>query len=401
VASPVTLGEILRAHRAAYLQERPATSRQRAVMRHVSTCGTPALGGHKYRCRSCEYTTIAWNSCRDRHCPRCQARASAKWVEARLAKLLPTHYFHLVYTEPSELHPLVYCNKDVCFDIHFRAAAEATQDIARDEEHLGAEVGFTAVLHTWSQELLFHPHVHCVVTGGGLSQDGSRWVAARKNYFVPVPVLSEVFRGKYLGYLRRARAQGKLVYHGRAAPLADEGEFDRLVEKLYTIDWVVYAKRPFKSASVVFKYLARYTHRVAIANSRLESMEGDLVRFRARRRSKTGEFRGYRTVELGAREFIRRYLLHVLPRGYTRIRHYGLLAPSSVNTKLPFCRELLGAPPPDESPCTEDTSASTSEAPSDERPATRPDPTVCPCCGGAMLLVGIVEPAIAEGFDTS
>jgi len=364
-------------------------------MRHIESCRTSALGGHEYACSSCGHTVMLWNSCRDRHCPTCQKRESAEWLKARLRRLLPTHYFHPVFTVPHELNPLVYCNRKTCFDILFRAASETLNQIARDGKHLGAQVGFTAVLHTWSRTLGFHVHLHCVATGGGLSPDGSKWIASRETFFLPVRVLSEVFRGKFLDYLSRAYREGDLAFKGSSAPLADRCEFRRLKDRLYRRKWHVYVKPPIAGREAAFKYLARYTHRVAISDSRIVRVEGD-----GRTGRVTFTYRdprdGDRTklMTLDAHEFIRRFLLHVLPRRYVRIRHYGLLAPSNVKTKLEHARELLkagGQAPEDPS-----------DASGDEE-APRPELPVCPVCGELMILVRTLEPEPRppRGIDSS
>jgi len=392
-----TVADVFRTYGPSYRDRFNTGPRQRAVMRHIESCRTPALGGHEYVCDSCGHTVILWNSCRDRHCPTCQKRETAEWLKARLRRLLPTHYFHPVFTVPHELNPLVYCNRKTCYDILFRAASETLKEIARDGKHLGAEIGFTAVLHTWSRTLSFHVHLHCVVTGGGLSADGSMWIASREDFFLPVRVLSEVFRGKFLDYLSRAYREGDLTFKGSSAPLAEGCEFRRLKDRLYRKKWHVYVKPPIAGREAAFKYLARYTHGVAISDSRIVGVEGN---------GKTGRVTftyrdprdGDRTklMTLDAHEFIRRFLLHALPRRYTRIRHYGLLAPSNVKTKLEHARGLLGA-----------AAAPDPVNASDERPGETTDAAltahVCPVCGGIMIVSRVIvpEPCIPEGIDSS
>jgi len=394
-----TVGGVFRRHGPSYRELFTPTARQHAVMRHIESCRTPELGGHEYLCDSCGRTVMLWNSCRDRHCPTCQKRETAEWVKSRLARLLPTHYFHPVFTIPHELNPLVYSNKKTCYDILFKAASETLKQIACDEKHLGVDVGFTAALHTWSRTLAFHVHLHCVVTGGGLSPDGSKWIASREDFFLPVRVLSRVFRGKFLDYLSRAYHNGGFIFAGSSAFLADPDEFRRLKDRLYRKKWHVYVKPPIAGASAAFKYLARYTHRVAISDSRIVNVEGGGNSGRV-----TFTYRdprdGDRTklMTLDAHEFIRRFILHVLPRRYTRIRHYGLLAPSNVKTKLSRARELLSVIVATEEPQAEDAvdSASDAEAPGREL-------YVCPACGELMILCRIIGPAPCSpgGIDSS
>jgi len=390
-----TVADIFREHGPSYRDRFPATARHSAVMRHIESCRTSALGGHEYVCDSCGHTVMLWNSCRDRHCPTCQKRETAEWLESRLQRLLPTHYFHPVFTIPHELNALVLSNRKTCFDILFKAASETLKEIARDGKHLGAEVGFTAVLHTWSRTLGLHVHLHCVVTGGGLSPDGSRWIASREDFFLPVRVLSKVFRGKFLDYLARAYREGDLAFKGGSSPLADRREFRRLKDRLYRKKWHVYVKPPIAGREAAFKYLAGYTHRVAISDSRIVRVDPDGTTGRVTftyRDPKDGD--RTKVMALDAHEFIRRCLLHVLPRQYTRIRHYGLRAPSNVNTKLERARELLAAAP-----------APDSEA--QKTPEAEPDPTprapLCPVCGETMILVRTVdpEPCSPEGIDSS
>ena len=305
----------------------------------IAACRTAALGGHVEECDRCGHQQIAYNSCRNRHCPKCQATAAAQWLEAREAELLPVEYFHVVFTLPAALGPIALQNPRVVYGLLFRAAAETLQQIAADPKHLGAEIGFLAVLHTWGQNLEHHPHVHCVVPGGGLSPDGSRWVACRPGFFLPVRVLSRVFRGKFLALLRAAFDQGKLSFHGKLGALADAGEFRRRLAASAQTEWVVYAKPPFGGPEQVLKYLARYTHRVAISNRRLVALEDGEVTFHWKDYAHGG---GQKTMTLKAIEFIRRFLLHVLPSGFVRIRHYGFLANRVCREKLALCRALLG-----------------------------------------------------------
>jgi hypothetical protein len=333
---PLEVADILRAHGEGYRRDHQVSSRQETVMRHLVACRTAALGGHVDRCTSCDGIRISYNSCRDRHCPKCQSLGKAEWLEARREHLLPIPYWHLVFTLPSTLHPLALQNKRVVFDLLFDTAAATLRTLARDPKHLGAEIGFTAVLHTWGQNLHFHPHLHCVVTGGGLRSGDGCWISVRKSFFLPVKVLGRLFRGKFLHALGQARLQGKL--RGEAAALDRRSDWKQLLDHLYQLDWVVYAKPPFGGPEHVFRYLGRYTHRVAIANHRLVALEDGRVTFRLKDYADGGR---KKRLTLTAGEFIRRFLLHVLPRRFVRIRHYGLLASRNVHTRLVRARQRL------------------------------------------------------------
>ena len=310
------------------------------VMRAIEICRTAVLGGHVERCTSCEHECISYNSCRNRHCPKCQQAERAEWVDQRKSELLPIEYYHVVFTTPQQLNALALQNKRVFYTLLFEASAQTLLTIAADPKHLGARIGFFSLLHTWGQNLLDHPHVHCVVTGGGLSPDGSRWISCRPGFFLSVRVLSRLFRRLFLEGLARARAEHRLEFHGELKPL--EQSLPSLLRQLSDIEWVVYAKPPFGGAAQVIEYLGRYTHRVAIANQRLCDLTGDRVTF---------EYKDYRSshrcksrrMTLEADEFIRRFLLHVLPPGFARIRHYGLLAGRHKKQLLPLCRQLLAA----------------------------------------------------------
>jgi Putative transposase/Transposase zinc-binding domain len=313
---------------------------QRRALHDIAACRTAALGGHVEECDRCGHQCIAYNSCRNRHCPKCQATAAADWMEAREAELLPVEYFHVVFTLPAAIGPIALQNPRMVYGLLFRAVAETLRQIAADPKHLGAEIGFLAVLHTWGQNLQHHPHVHCVVPGGGLAPDGARWIPCHPGFFLPVRVLSRVFRGKFLALLRAAFDRGRLLFHGKLAALANLDEFQhRLITSAQT-EWVVYAKPPFGGPAQVLKYLARYTHRVAISNHRLTALENGEVTFRWKDYVHGNE---QKTMKLKAVEFIRRFLLHVLPIGFVRIRHYGLLANRVCREKLELCRTLLAA----------------------------------------------------------
>jgi hypothetical protein len=335
------VADIIRAHGSEFIAAMGdgLSSAKKRVLHHLTACRTAELGGHVERCDRCAHERIAYNSCRDRHCPKCQAQARADWLEARQGDLLPVEYFHVVFTVPEEVARIARQNKKTVYGILFAASAETLQAIAADPRHLGAEIGFLSVLHTWGQTLHHHPHVHCVVPGGGLSPEGTRWIPAPPGFFLPVKVLGRVFRGKFLERLKRAHADGKLSFQGSLERLRDGAAFAAHLRPLYEKHWVVYAKPPFGGPLAVLKYLARYTHRVAISNHRLLAIEDGRVTF-----AYTDYARGERprTLTLDAVEFLRRFLLHVLPKGFTRIRHYGLLANRIRAARLGRCRYLLG-----------------------------------------------------------
>jgi hypothetical protein len=372
------VGDILRAHAAAYCAHHPVSAYQAAVLRRLAACRTAALGGHVDACDRCGFTRISYNSCRDRHCPKCQGAKRAEWLQARLERVLPVDHFHVVFTLPVALHPLILHHPRQLYDLLFAAASQTLLTLAADGRRLGAQIGVTAILHTWGQNLSFHPHLHCVVTGGGLSLDGCRWVAGRPGYFLPVKVLGRLFRGKFLAGVQEACKAGLLSFGGSVATLAEPHHFRRWLDTLYRQDWVVYAKKPFAGAQQVFRYLGRYSHRVAISNSRLLALADEHVSF-----SWKDYADGHRTkiLRLTVDEFLRRFLLHLLPKRFVRIRHYGLLASRNVGTKLVQCRQLLAAsaapviPPP--------TTASPSWL--DDVPIhTGPDPGCCPHSQGPL-----------------
>jgi hypothetical protein len=393
----VEVAEIFRRHGDAYRQAQAGHlgRTERRVMGAIMACRTAALGGHVERCADCGVIRVAYNSCRNRHCPKCQGLARAEWLAERQAELLPVPYFHVVFTVPAAVGAIAFQNKAVVYAILFRAAAETLRTIAADPRHLGAEIGVVAVLHSWGQTLQHHPHVHCLVPGGGLSADGTSWVACRPGFFLPVRVLSRLFRRLFLQQLQTAHAAGELAFFGDLAGLADKAAFTRHVAELQRTDWVVYAKRPFAGPAQVLAYLGRYTHRVAIANSRLVGFDDDQVSFRWR------DYRHHDKVKvmtLAAAEFIRRFLLHTLPDGFHRIRHYGFLANAQRAAKLALCRQLLGVPPA--------TPASTAPANYRERyrQLTGISLDLCPCCGGRMEPIGTLLPAIRDrptAHDTS
>ena len=347
---------------------------QLKVMSAIEHCRTAALGGHVARCQDCAYTTIAYNSCRNRHCPKCQGATAKQWLAERKAELLPVPYFHAVFTLPAAVAEIAYQNKAAIYDLLFKAAAETVLTIAADPKHLGARIGITAVLHTWGSALTHHPHLHMIVPGGGIAPDGKRWVSCRPGFFLPVRVLSRLFRRLFLE--RLAAAHKQLQFFGNHAPLADPHAFAAYLAPLRKSEWVVYSKRPFGGPQAVLAYLSRYTHRVAIANSRLIACDGNGVTFKWKDYRIEGRDR-YKTMTLATHEFIRRFLIHVLPRGFHRIRHYGLFARPACADNIARARELLGASKHQGEPVDADT-------------ADRNEPT-CPCCGGRMVTIETFE----------
>lgn len=337
------------------------------MLTDIVRCRTNALGGHLERCDCCGHETIAYDSCRNRHCPKCLNGAREEWLREREAELLPIEYYHVVFTLPHELTRLAFQNKQRIYELILRSAGESLSTIAADPKHIGAEIGVLAILHTWGQSLEHHPHVHCVVTGGGIAPDGNRWVSCRAGFFLPVRVLSRYFRGRFLAALKRLYEGGELVLLGGIAELADPANFKTWLDGLYRKEWVVYAKPPFGGPSRVLRYLGRYTHRVAISNHRLVSMADGRVSFL---------WKDYahgcrrRVMTLSAVEFLRRFLMHVLPKGFVRIRHYGLLANRHRREKLSLCRDLLAASTSPLEPC--------------ERDAVAPK---CPACGERSLRI--------------
>jgi Putative transposase/Transposase zinc-binding domain len=348
---------------------------QLKVMSAIETCRTAALGGHIEGCEACGHRRIAYNSCRNRHCPKCQAAAAREWLAAREADLLPVGYFHVVFTVPAEIADIAFHNKAVIYDLLFRAASETMLTIAADRDHLGARIGITAVLHTWGSAMTHHPHIHMVVPGGGISLDGERWISSRPAFLLPVRVLSKLFRRLFLTRLHELHREGRLHFFGDQVELDDRRAFQRFLAPLQKKNWLVYAKPPFAGPEAVLAYLSRYTHRVAISNRRLISFDETGVTFRYKDYRRDGAER-QRTMTLAADEFIRRFLLHVLPRGFHRIRHYGLLATAGRKANVARARTLLAAPEP---------SGTEQLAP---EPAPRPP---CPCCGGRMIVIEVFQ----------
>ncbi len=354
---------------------------QLKVMSAIEHCRTAALGGHVAACENCDHTHIAYNSCRNRHCPKCQGAAAKAWLAARQAELLPEPYFNVVFTVPAHISDIAYQNKATIYDILFKAAAETLITIAADPKHLGARIGMTAVLHTWGSALPHHPHVHMIVPGGGISINGERWVSCRPNFFLPVRVLSRLFRRLFLEKLIAAHVDRRLQFFGDHSHLADAQSFATYLNPLRKLEWVVYAKRPFAGPEAVLAYLSRYTHRVAIANSRLIALDGKGVTFKWKDYRAKGRSR-HKTMTLPAHEFIRRFLIHVLPNGFHRIRHYGLFANGGRTRNIAQARDLLGVP----APVIETDDIHTAD---DTEPPTLAQP--CPCCGGRMIIVETFE----------
>ena len=381
------LADIFRSHGAQWRKANAGhvSLGQLKVMSAIARCRTAALGGHVAACTDCGHSHIAYNSCRNRHCPKCQGAAARDWLAARQAELLPVPYFHVVFTVPAEIAEIAYQNKAVVYDILFKASAETVLTIASDAKHLGARVGMTAVLHSWGSAMTHHPHIHMIVPGGGIALDGSRWIACRPGFFLPVRVLSRLFRRRFLEMLAAAHKAGRLRFFGKHKSLAEAEAFDRTLAPLRKKDWVVYAKRPFAGPEAVLTYLSRYTHRVAIANSRLVSCDDNAVAFRWKDYRSPRKER-WKTMSLPVPEFIRRFLMHVLPSGFHRIRHYGLLANGNRAANIAKARELLGQAP------TEDI---TKAEPADLPDAARESKQPCPACGGRMIIIETFEPGCA------
>jgi hypothetical protein len=381
------VADIVRAYGPQYLRTHPTTVEQHRVLRALARCRTAALGGHVEQCERCTYRRIAYNSCRNRHCPKCQGKERAQWMAAEQALLLPVPYFHVVFTLPHALNPLIRVNRRRLYGLLFRLAARTLRTFARDPRHLGAELAITMVLHTWGQTLTEHAHVHCVVSGGGLALDGRTWVPLppgqtkrRRPFLFDVTALSRVFRGKFIAALTRARRRRTLRYRGQSAALAEPGPWETLLATLWKDNWVVYAKPPFGGPEQVLKYLSRYTHRVAITNQRLLAVANGVVRF---------GYRDYadpdarKELPLPATEFLRRFLQHVLPKGFMRIRHYGITANRRRQEKLARCRELLGTPTP-AAPAAAPLPAD-ADSPQDATPR-------CPQCGAPLRIIELLPP---------
>jgi hypothetical protein len=368
-------------------------------MSAIERCRTAALGGHVERCEACAHLRISYNSCRNRHCPKCQAAAAKEWLADRQAELLPVPYFHIVFTLPGPIADIAYQNKAVVYDLLLKVAAETLITIAADPKHLGARIGLTAVLHTWGSALTHHPHAHIIAPGGGFSSDGQHWIACRAGFFLSVRVLSRLFRRLFLERLTAAYQAGRLEFFADQAALAKPAAFKAHLAALRKLKWVVYAKRPFGGPNAVLAYLSRYTHRIAIANSRLVAFDGERVTFKWKDYRAKGDAR-YKFMTLDADEFIRRFLIHVLPNGFHRIRHYGLLANANRADNIALARQLLGLPDP--APSSGESSGTDGGHEGEEW-------RTCPCCGGHMIIVETFEPGCqprlwpspAIGFDSS
>ena len=375
------VADIFRDHGAAWRRANAGhvSLEQLKVMSAIERCRTLALGGHVARCEGCAHEVVSYNSCRNRHCPKCQGAAARDWLREREAELLPVPYFHVVYTLPGAIADIAFQNKAVIYDILFKASAESPITIAADPKHLGARIGMTSVLHTWGSALTHHPHAHMIVPGGGLSQDGARWIACRKNFFLPVRVLSRLFRRLFLEKLAAAHVAGRLKFFGAHANLADPRAFAAFLAPLRRAEWVVYSKKPFGGPQAVLAYLARYTHRVAISNGRLIAADASGVAFKYKDYRIEGPGR-YTAMKLATHEFIRRFLTHVLPKGFHRIRHHGLLANGGRADNLARARALLNVATPQAGPRDPGPDDAT------ETPAL---PRPCPCCGGRMIVIEI------------
>lgn len=393
------VAEIFRHHAQDYRRQHPLSKEQLKALTDIQLCRTAALGGHQDVCdQGCGYIRISYNSCRNRHCPKCQGLQSAKWLHKQLKVILPTGYYHVVVTLPHELNPLILQNQTTLYTIFFRATAQSLLELARGWKGLQAQVGFTAVLHTWNQDLLLHPHLHLVVTGGGLDKSHTRWIGSRGNFLVPVKALSKKIRGKFLHELKKAFDQDKLVFHGGIQDLQAPPAFAAFITSLYAKKWALYSKAPFAGPEQVFTYLSRYTHRVAISNQRLRDMSETHVTFSARDNEKPG---AKRYVMVSPEEFIRRFLLHVLPAGFTKIRHYGLMAPCNAKTKLAVARKLIEQTlPMPEHPSSADQPPRDATWQELYFHLTGTDLTLCPHCGKGHLIrqpLDLVQPSKSTG----
>jgi hypothetical protein len=335
----IEVADVFRQHGPAYRESHKLIRNDWRAMHAIEACRTAVLGGHKDKCDNCGHLEISYNSCRNRHCPKCQTLKKERWIEARGEDLLPIQYFHVVFTIPSELNRLVLMNRKVMYDLLFRSVSETLMELANDQKYLGARIGAIGILHTWGQNLMDHPHIHCIVTGGGLSADGNHWVSCRKGFFLPVRVMSALFRGKFLGYLKNCFKRGVLVFPGSICQLKEPGNFEIFRKQFYDKKWVVYCKPPFGGPMGVLQYLGRYTHRIAISNNRILTNQDGNVSFLWR---DYADGNRQKTMILKAAEFIRRFLLHVLPERYVRIRHFGLLANRSRKDNMAVCRKIIG-----------------------------------------------------------
>ena len=335
----VEVGDIFRRFGPDFRQKHRLSMAQHQAMNAIEACRTEVLGGHIDQCDQCGHQRISYNSCRNRHCPKCQGLARARWLEARKTQMLDVKHFHLVFTLPHQLHPLIRANEKLCYDLLFQAASQTVMQLARDPKHLGVKAGMLTVLHTWGQNLIYHPHLHCLVPAGGVSLDGNRWIDSRSTFFLPVKVLSRLFRGKFMAALKQAFRQGRLTLGGEMAGIDTEKKLNNFLRPIYQKEWVVYAKEPFGGLEQVIGYLGRYTHRVAIANERIIAIEEGRVRFRYKDYQEQGK---QKVMALKPEEFIRRFLLHILPKGFHKIRYYGILASRNRHTDLKVARKTIG-----------------------------------------------------------
>jgi len=379
------VADIFRTYGEHYRKNHWISADQRKAMVNIENCRTAALGGHVDICdNGCGYTRISYNSCRDRHCPKCQSLQSAKWLDGRLKRMLPCPYFHVVVTFPHQLNPIILQNRSVVYPLLFKAAASSLVELCRDWKRFKAQIGFTAILHTWNQDLLFHPHLHLVVTAGGLDRTQERWIQSKGKFLVPVGALANKVRGKLLHLLKQAGNEGKLALHASIENLQDPMEFAGFISRLYDTRWHIYIKKPFAGPEQVFRYLSQYTHRVAISNQRLLSMNNQRVTFRARDNNNPGKTR---TVSVAPEEFIRRLLIHILPKRFVKIRHYGLMAPCNVTTKLETARSLIERLLPNtaEAPCSAETAGTETTWLDRYFHITGKDLTRCPKCRKGRL----------------
>ncbi|MEE9589042.1 MAG: IS91 family transposase [Hyphomicrobiaceae bacterium] len=386
--SDLEVADIFRNHSAAWraANHGHVSLDQMKVMTAIERCRTAALGGHVARCENdaCGHMHIAYNSCRNRHCPKCQGVAARDWLQAREAELLPVGYFHVVFTLPAAIAEIAFQNKRVVYDLLFKASSETMLTIAADPKHLGAKIGITAVLHTWGSAMTHHPHIHMIVPGGGISLDGSKWISCRKTFLVSANVLSRLFRRLFLEKFVKAHDDGLLNFYGDHAGLADRAAFDAFLKPVRKIKWYVNIKDPFAGPKAVLTYLSRYTHRVAISNRRLVSIDADSIAFRYKDYRRDGTAR-YKTMTLSSHEFIRRFLMHVLPKGFHRIRHYGLFANGNRAANIARARELLSVP-------ASANDEAVDAVPEPDEPQVLNFP--CPCCGGRMLIIEVFAPGM-------
>jgi Putative transposase/Transposase zinc-binding domain len=391
IARPrLELADIVRTHGEAYARQHRLVPGQHRALRAITTCRTAALGGHQETCDHCGAVRVSYNSCRNRHCPKCQTLTTERWLAARTADLLPIPYFHVVFTLPHDLNALAQGNPRVIYALLFRAAADTLLAFGRDPRHLGGTIGITAILHTWGQTLAQHLHLHCLVTGGALAADGTRWIGGRSSFLFPVRALATVFRGKYLAGLRAAYDADALTFAGGTAALADRRAFTGFLGHLRAVRWVVYAKCPFGGPAQVLAYLGRYTHRVALSNDRLVDHAEGRVRFRWK---DYADHDRVKVMTLEADEFLRRFLLHVVPRGFMRIRHFGLLANRTRREAVGRCRHLLGQPPPDAIPVESPHALL--------RRLTGVDLAICPVCGEGHMHLTVIDVAATPSPDSS